>query len=1239
MDTTIMIYDVDSEPLYEVPVTKDCVHEEELMKSDFVRLSWVDTERYELSAGCYIMPFEPSAGSLMRVQYALLSPYTPEKTANGYKYQPEFQHPKMVLGCTPYVFKTRDANNEEVVKTEWPYVGRLDSLLLDICSKFEFPNVVFTDTQEPNVADIDPEQTVTVNFNNMDLLSAISEVANVCGCEWHLDWNTKTLYFGFIKLGASEIELAIERNVGIPSVTSNSGRYYNSYLVYGSSRNNVKNGAHGYQQVDSPLTLDETEYPGSLIDNRPLVDGGDEKTGALLTKILKLDSIYPKVELYMYNLKQRYKYKRDSNGKLTGERWTVWYVKLADASGNEFKLFGVDSTLSIKHIVWRELEPVGEQQGDASLVINENIGSSDGIVIFDTPFRQEYFVNGDNKITLKINNQNIDCIATESGGNISVDLYDLPRGYTPHVNDEIEVVSGLDFSQIPGKSEQSLMVDGLVPTIAMQINNSNGAALSPLGTREFEVVYWPGAIKFNEEDDVEDPEATDIEDGEMVYNPRQGYKGSSIGIGIQGSGDEPGYYEIIHKEEGSDKFIVPTTEELGICPKTYTDSFDTRNNKCSIFNVAVGAIDAGARRRAQTELKEEALRQIAIEEQDTNNYTVKSNPVEFESNNPNLTIGCRVLFTSGELSLHTYLELHTRVTKLVTKLDFPFEQEITVGNKGIQGTISSLNEKIDSITRTATDISVTRPNSSPGGGSTPTGIYLSKIANDIAAGHITFQQGLQAALDATFGTYYRENPVEGSANDTGAAIKPDGTGDFINLIVRAMVRGDLTVEDLLTAANITFNDTLQTPGFMEAVGLVGRGLGAKVDVGGKATLQTDDLVVLGRMLVNTLEIREVSYIGGVYLLTPAGSRVAGVLPLYAPAGSEGDPRWWTLDAVGSVSGYRLFLLSDDGTTATMNYWRTGDQAYCRTFNIDSGVHHGVSNSAWWRLVTGTGSYSAESDILGDGKGYHYIDVSDTAVVTLWDGDVQLENLQGGYSFIGYEGAGIVNSNTVPKVDDRSVCLGSQVVSGRQGALQLSAEGSASVSIFDGICDYDLASHLLHHFSKDKVSLSSRRFEWSTASGASVPPTVFRGAWYDGAVSSWGDEWTYGDVRWTCILSSGTTTEAPGTTPANWQVVHGEKGDAGEPSLRVEIWGSDKIHNGEGSVTLTAHVIRGESDDITSTLRPAAFSWIRESLDSNSDSTWNALHYQYGSSVTVTKDDVLRHAVFACEVNLSLVNEE
>ena len=48
------VYDINDKEIFSVSVTDGAQHEEEMMKSDLVRLSWKSNVKYRLSVGSYI---------------------------------------------------------------------------------------------------------------------------------------------------------------------------------------------------------------------------------------------------------------------------------------------------------------------------------------------------------------------------------------------------------------------------------------------------------------------------------------------------------------------------------------------------------------------------------------------------------------------------------------------------------------------------------------------------------------------------------------------------------------------------------------------------------------------------------------------------------------------------------------------------------------------------------------------------------------------------------------------------------------------------------------------------------------------------------------------------------------------------------------------------------------------------------------------------------------------------------
>lgn len=431
---------------------------------------------------------------------------------------------------------------------------------------------------------------------------------------------------------------------------------------------------------------------------------------------------------------------------------------------------------------------------------------------------------------------------------------------------------------------------------------------------------------------------------------------------------------------------------------------------------------------------------------------------------------------------------------------------------------------------------------------TCTGRFLSKTDEDTAAEQIGFLKGLWVNTKNLFGIAANGTAKVYSLLVNGPwGIGNNGDATLRDASLRNMTAsGNVSVTDSLTAAQLIAS-LLKTPEFVEAVGMIGNGFGVTVDNNGKAKLQTNDLIVLGQMIVNSLNIREVTYIGGTYLLTPAGSTVAKVLPLYGSSAS--DTRTWSTSGSGTVRGYRLLWKADNGTVGTMNYWQQGDQAFCQTYNVtQTGNYNNANNQRYWRLVCRRGQVTIEGVV------WHYADLSNNDVVYLYDdnGDA-VYNASGGTAFVGYENA----SGSTPKADDKVICLGSQRDTTRQGAVQITAEGTTSFGIYDGINNYaQLSTHEIHYLAKESVRMNARRFSWTTGSGHSVPPTVYNGTWTQGKVSGWGDEWTYNGANWLCVISNGTTTEAPGTTEANWVKNQGPKGDPGDTIKTVTAYTTD-----------------------------------------------------------------------------------
>lgn len=134
-----------------------------------------------------------------------------------------------------------------------------------------------------------------------------------------------------------------------------------------------------------------------------------------------------------------------------------------------------------------------------------------------------------------------------------------------------------------------------------------------------------------------------------------------------------GEYKILFIEESN--YIIPSL--TGLVPSD--------GDEIILFNIEM---PNEYTQSAYDELEAELDKEIERLSSNLNNYTFNSNPVAFNENNPNLSVGRNVIYKNGSETLST------RVIKLTTKLDFPIEQNITIGNEKIKGNTQQLKEEV-----------------------------------------------------------------------------------------------------------------------------------------------------------------------------------------------------------------------------------------------------------------------------------------------------------------------------------------------------------------------------------------------------------------------------------------------------------------------------------------------------------------------------------------------------------------
>lgn len=457
--------------------------------------------------------------------------------------------------------------------------------------------------------------------------------------------------------------------------------------------------------------------------------------------------------------------------------------------------------------------------------------------------------------------------------------------------------------------------------------------------------------------------------------------------------------------------------------------------------------------------------------------------------------------------------------------------DVTLRNEVNVGTLQRIQNKVDSV---ANDIRT--GNIGGNVGMTPTQVdplvkaygakyFLSKTQDDTAQGLITFAKGLITDMLAKL--------------NRGATFGTDG--------YKFDEKGNVVVDAL---SSLAFDEALE------------RGFGVTKNAQGKYTLSVTDLMVWGKAVFNSLEIRKLYAVGGNVYLSGASSKIVRAVPVKkatdTASSTGGDAsETWVACAEGDADceGWKCYTLNDDGTTATQNGWRKYDQAKCQTFDIEAGAHEGVSNTFYWRLVA---DVSTENETITETRTETYVDddgVTKTREVTvdLYDGK------KFGWVVLSKTDCESA-TNDAPKAGDTIVLDGHRMFASgdAEGRDQYNDESRTNVMMLEttgtqdgtlprivaltGIVDYKHSEDDNHPYSNTvfilspkEVAFVSSSFKFIGASGDPITLVNFRGNWAKGTEYGYYDQVSHNDSIWTCIVEKGkTTTAEPSDTSTDWR---------------------------------------------------------------------------------------------------------
>ena len=406
---------------------------------------------------------------------------------------------------------------------------------------------------------------------------------------------------------------------------------------------------------------------------------------------------------------------------------------------------------------------------------------------------------------------------------------------------------------------------------------------------------------------------------------------------------------------------------------------------------------------------------------------------------------------------------------------------------------------------------------------------VSKLIDDVVYGSITFQK-VQRLLNGFFLGHSNEFSIDGSGNAILSSV-------IVNLL-----------------KSLDFNEAEQS------------GFAIKHRSDGKYQMLLTDLIVWGKAIFNTLLIRELSYVGGNIVLSPAAGKISYIKEVFSETTNE-------------LIGWQCYLLADDGTTATINSFKVDDQVRCKTFNIKAGVYENVSNKDYWRLVT---KVSTENEVITDGEGHE-----------LYDGKK--------FAWIQIAKDNCMEGSDNPAVGDTIVLMGNRSDTSRQHLLMMETEGDSApkFTMYRGINSYSLKDKAIFDVGFDGVSIVSKFFKLVNVSGEKVWTPIYLGDWKEGTEYSYYDEVTWMGTRWLCIVSEGqTTTAEPSEDSPYWKATTAIQRN----KLLIDLRGQDTLDWGE-TIDVVCSVVRGDS--IVDTSSGWDWSVERDTGNKQEDAAWNA----------------------------------
>lgn len=483
---------------------------------------------------------------------------------------------------------------------------------------------------------------------------------------------------------------------------------------------------------------------------------------------------------------------------------------------------------------------------------------------------------------------------------------------------------------------------------------------------------------------------------------------------------------------------------------------------------------------------------------------------------------------------------NSRIIGMEIPLDIPYDHpQYTVGEKAATSRLGKLEDKVDSIKVNGMQIGGT--GSGNGGG-----VYVIGMNDTTPASDSNVYSARRSRME--FVSRLLDNTAHGTI-----------TFQKVQKFLQGILIGNNNAYSIDANGNVTIN-LLNSADYDDAMQ---SGFGFYKRKDGKYGLNVTDLSVWGKAYFNNLTIRELTYVGGNLVFSPSAGKIFEVREI--------------TDAQGAVTGWKCYLLADDGTTATTNMFEVDDQVRCETFNIKAGVYENVSNKFYWRKITEVSTDNEEitdanNNILYDGKKFSWI------VISASDKAEGSDN---------------------PAAGDTIVLMGNRTNTDRMSFVIKETYGdNAPREVgYTNVHSYTLGdNNLVYEISPKKVRFYTKYYEQVNVDGSIVKTINYRGDWKQGDTYTYYDQVTHNGTTWLCVAPEGTNvTSEPARGNDFWKAQNAIL----DATLNITQSTGEWIDKGETNHVVCS-VIRG-FEDITAQV--TSWNIVRDSGDAVNDAAW------------------------------------